>query len=81
MRVPREILVSVLIFITIVLFFLAFSYVVHAVDTDWVIDLFNNGGGKGKNVEGAPCFLGERVVLYAYVTYKKIPVQSVLVSK
>jgi hypothetical protein len=60
--------------------FLAFSPSINAKNVGWAIDLFNQRGGQGRNVEGGPVNPGEKAILFAFVTYNEEPVQSVLVA-
>jgi hypothetical protein len=58
----------------------AFSLFAPAKSVGWEIDLFSLRGGIGKNVSGASFGPGERITLFAYVTYSQMPVQAVLVA-
>lgn len=71
---------AVLTFFALFIFLAPLFHATNAIETGWEIDLFNQWGGRGKNVYGAPVSLGERIILFAYVTYNKVPVQSVLTS-
>jgi hypothetical protein len=52
-----------------------------ATNTGWSIDLFCQHGGIGENVSSSsPFVVGERISLFAYVTYNQQPVRSVLVA-
>jgi hypothetical protein len=52
-----------------------------ASNSGWSIDLFCQHGGVGKNVAAYPPFVvGERIDLFALVTYNQAPVRSVLVA-
>jgi hypothetical protein len=50
-------------------------------NSGWSIDLFCQRGGVGKNVACSSLFVvGDRITLFAYLTYNQVPVQSVLVA-
>jgi parallel beta-helix repeat protein len=53
---------------------------VHGADVVCEIDLFSQRGGIGKNASSLPFETGERIILFAYVTYNQAPVQHVLVA-
>jgi len=57
----------------------SFSFV-YANDYGWKVDLTSQKGGVGLGVASTPFYLGERIILFAYVTYNEVPVQSVLVA-
>lgn len=62
--------------------FLSLSALLTKGDPGWEIDLFGYGhGGFGKGIAATPPFIvGERIVLYAFVAYEGMPVQSILVA-
>ena len=63
------------------LFLLVLSATVVKADPGWNIDLFCPRDGKGPHVTcHYPYAVGERIILYALVTYNEDPVQSVIVA-
>jgi hypothetical protein len=50
-------------------------------NSGWSIDLFCQHGGVGNNVtSSSPFIVGDLTILFAYVTYNQVPVQSILVA-